>query len=96
MLLQPGQVVRSLAGHDKGRYYAIVGFSEGLPLIADGKVRKCQGPKRKNPRHLAPTKGVVPGEALASNRALRKALAAYNDTAATQTMGGNKACQKMM
>ena len=55
-MFQCGEVVFSAAGHDKERFYAVVEVGEdGCPLIADGKRRKLQSPKRKNPKHLRPT-----------------------------------------
>ena len=51
-----GQLVVSLAGRDKGCICAVVGDSddEGFVLIADGKVRKVEKPKKKKLKHLKP------------------------------------------
>ncbi len=51
-----GQLVVSLAGRDKGCICAVVGESdeEGFVLIADGKVRKVEKPKKKKLKHLKP------------------------------------------
>ena len=76
-MLQRGEVVFSAAGHDKEQFYVVVGVSEdGCPLIADGKRRKLQSPKRKNPKHLRPTGKRVELAGIGSDRALRRALAA--------------------
>ena len=51
-----GQLVVSLAGRDKGCICAVVGIhdDEGFVLIADGKVRKVEKPKKKKLKHLKP------------------------------------------
>lgn len=47
-----GGAAQSLAGRDRGRLYLIVGIAEGELLLADGKYRKLQDPKRKNAKHV--------------------------------------------
>ena len=80
-MFQCGEVVFSAAGHDKERFYAVVEVGEdGCPLIADGKRRKLQSPKRKNPKHLRPTGKRVELAGIGSDRALRRALAALGLT----------------
>lgn len=49
---QPGQLVCSNAGRDRGHHYIVVGLEDGRVLVADGKTRKLENPKRKNPMHL--------------------------------------------
>ncbi len=52
---EPGQIVRSKAGHDKGNVFFIVGIlDDGYVLIADGDLRKVEKPKKKKIRHLQP------------------------------------------
>jgi ribosomal protein L14E/L6E/L27E len=44
-----GLMVISLAGRDKGRIAAVVGVvDENYVLIADGRTRKTESPKRRN------------------------------------------------
>ena len=74
MQLTEGSVVRSTAGHDKGCFGVVVGFQNGWPLIADGKERKLEHPKRKNPRHLAGTREKLDLQKIQGNRMLRRAL----------------------
>jgi len=57
--LEQGQLVKSLAGRDKGRIYIIIGFKEDRVLLCDGKYRPVKMPKRKNPKHLQPYHYVV-------------------------------------
>lgn len=48
-----GQLVRSLAGRDKGRYYLVLAAAgDNALLLADGRKRPVSRPKRKNIRHL--------------------------------------------
>lgn len=59
--MEPGQVVKSLAGRDKGRLYLIIGFAKGSQaLLADGRCRTVNNPKKKNPRHLQPYHNIFP------------------------------------
>ena len=76
-----GQLVVSLAGRDKGCICAVVGESddEGFVLIADGKVRKVERPKKKKLKHLKPIDWLPDGEAKLSqdkltNRFIREAV----------------------
>ena len=76
-MLQRGRVVLSLAGRDKDRLMAVLGEApDGGVLVADGKERPLQRPKRKNPRHAALAGCTVSEAAMATNRELRRALAA--------------------
>ena len=49
-----GQVVKSKAGRDKGRYFVVLA-QDGLDYvrIADGVLRHVDAPKRKKVKHLA-------------------------------------------
>ena len=76
-MLQKGQVVYSAAGHDKDSFYVVVEVDrDGCCRIADGRRRGLGSPKRKNPKHLRPTRCVIQLAQIGSDRALRRALAA--------------------
>jgi len=47
-----GMFAISKAGHDKGRMYLVVGQEKDLVLLADGKTRTMENPKRKNTKHI--------------------------------------------
>lgn len=47
-----GGLVKSLAGHDKGEYYIIIGVGSEYVDLSDGKRRPVEKPKRKNKKHL--------------------------------------------
>lgn len=49
-----GQIVISLAGHDKGRLYLVVGEEERCVLLCDGRYHRLTRPKRKNRKHILP------------------------------------------
>ena len=74
MDFEPGRVAISRAGRDKGRFLAIMAVEEGRIIVCDGRERPLERPKKKNPKHLAPTSKSLAAEDLAGNRALRKAL----------------------
>ena len=73
MNIVKGSVVKSLAGRDHGRYYDAVATEDRLVYIADGRERKLEKPKAKNPRHISPTCTVVSLEGM-TNKKLKKLL----------------------
>lgn len=73
-----GRLVRSKAGRDKGRTLAVLAVDGQMLLVADGRLRRLQQPKRKKLRHVAPTATVVDKEVLQSDQLLSAAIAAYD------------------
>ncbi len=71
-----GRVVFSAAGHDSGRFYAVVHWERGRAYIADGKARKLCKPKAKNPLHLRPTNHMLDINTITTDKQLARALAA--------------------
>ena len=63
-----GQVARSLAGHDKGTFLAVLEVAPPYAVVADGKARPLERPKRKKLFHLAPTGTALPEAALCRGR----------------------------
>ena len=74
MSMKIGQVVKSTAGHDKGELLVIAGFEQNRVMVCDGRGRGLEKPKAKNPKHLEPTKAVLSGDSMATNRKIRKTL----------------------
>ena len=72
-----GRLVRSKAGRDKTRTFAILAVEGQMLLLADGRLRTLCRPKRKKNKHVAPTAAVLRQEDLASDEALSKAIAAF-------------------
>ena len=54
-----GQVVRVKNGRDKDFFMVVVNVEKGYLLLVDGRRRKLASPKRKNIKHVSPTKVVV-------------------------------------
>jgi ribosomal protein L14E/L6E/L27E len=73
-LFKRGSVVVSLRGRDSKRLMAVLEVECNRALVADGRLRPIEKPKRKNPRHLAPTGAVLDETSMATNRNLRRAL----------------------
>ena len=75
-MLQRGSVVTAAAGKEKGRLLAVLAADADGLLLADGRKRRTERPKRKNPRHAAEAGVILDEAAMATNRELRRALAA--------------------
>lgn len=69
----------STAGRDKGLFMAVLGAQADGVVVADGRKRRIQHPKRKNPCHVAATGSTVSDASMATNRELRRALAAVRE-----------------
>ena len=86
MSFQPAQIVRSRAGHDRDQLFLVVAVDGSYVLLADGKRRRVEHPKRKNVKHVQcvgefhhPTIEKVRAGEPVRNRELRAALAAIRD-----------------
>jgi ribosomal protein L14E/L6E/L27E len=71
------RLAKSIAGHDKGGWYAIVRTEGELVWIADGRRRKLESPKKKNVKHLQVANKIIELEHF-TDKSLRKALWQYN------------------
>ena len=86
MDLERGDVVRSLAGHDKGELFCVVDAGGGFLLLANGKERKLHSPKRKRVKHAQRAgrsahpvfQRLRAGEPVGDHE-VRRALAAFRD-----------------
>ncbi len=72
--MERGQIVISTAGHDKGELLVIAGFDKNRVLVCDGKQRRLEKPKAKNPKHLKETGILLSEDSIATNRKIRKTL----------------------
>lgn len=77
---KPGCVVKSVAGHDKNRFYVVVSVSKTCVTIANGRARKLAKPKSKNMLHVQRTNTVLDLGAITTDKKLREALRPF-DTA---------------
>lgn len=74
-----GQVVRSIKGRDAGRAMIVLEISDqSHVLLADGKLRKMEKPKKKKVKHLQITYDVIDLSGEVTNSFLRKSLLPYN------------------
>ena len=73
MEITKGSVVIAKAGRDKGKAFAVIDvLGDREVLIADGKRRPIERPKRKNVIHLQMTRTTV--DCVTTNRQLRNIL----------------------
>lgn len=82
-MLKRGSVVVSSVGRDKGTFLAVLRLEPDGVWIADGRRRPLERPKRKNPRHVAETPFTAEEASMATNRELRRTLAAAKMKAAS-------------
>ena len=69
--LKAGMIVKNMAGHDGDKFVVVLSVEpDGYALVVDGKRRKIEKPKRKNPRHLQ-LSGIT-------DKQIRKALRPFN------------------
>lgn len=84
---RPFDIVFSLAGHDKGREYVVLGTDGTNALLSDGKTRKLTNPKRKSLKHLCLGKAgsaqlaAALSSGTATDSAVRKELARFRSEA---------------
>ena len=83
---EKAQIVRSLAGHDRGDLFCVMDTEGEFLLLADGKRRKVEQPKRKRAKHVTavgkyshPTIEKLRAGQPVGNQELRRALAALRD-----------------
>ncbi len=79
-IISEGMVVKSMAGHDSGSFYVIMKCEGDFAYIANGRNRKVENPKKKNPLHLAKTNTVIDVADL-TNKSLRIALRTFGSEA---------------
>lgn len=58
MSFEIGQIVKSMAGHDKQEYYVIIDVKDSLLYLVNGTNRTIDKPKKKKIIHVQPTKKV--------------------------------------
>jgi len=52
MRIEKADVVISLNGRDEGKRFIVVGTEEEYSMLADGKGRRVEKPKRKKNKHI--------------------------------------------
>lgn len=79
-------IVKSIAGRDKGKYFFALAVEEDSLLLADGKTRRLESPKRKKRKHAAfaahsdcRVAEKIRSEDKITNSELRRTLAAFGE-----------------
>ena len=86
MEIAKSNIVRSDAGRDKGKLFVVLAVEGEYLLLADGKSRKVESPKRKKRRHVLCVAAdenrlseKIKSEEKITNSELRRALAGYRE-----------------
>lgn len=74
-----GQIVRSIAGHDKNDFFVVMDIDGQYATICDGKHRPVQRMKRKKLKHLSMTKTIVDIDQVQTNREIRRAIRLFRE-----------------
>jgi len=84
MDIAESNIVRSDAGRDRGKLFCVLAVQGEYLLLADGKSRKVESPKRKKRKHVlfvaaddTRLSEKIRNEEKITNSELRRALAAY-------------------
>ena len=95
MDISKSDIIESMAGRDKGKFFYVIDTEDNYVLIADGKTRKLENPKRKKLKHVrrvSRTETRVAAKILNGdkvlNSELRRDLAAYGQQFNSQNQGG--------
>lgn len=87
MEIAKADIVQSEAGRDKGKLFFVLNVEDAFLLLADGKSRKVETPKRKKRRHVrfvasdkTRVSEKITGEEKITNSELRRALAVFRET----------------
>ena len=86
MDIAKSNIVRSDAGRDKGKLFIVMAVQGEYLLLADGKSRKVESPKRKKRKHVLfvaadetrVSQKIINNEKV-TNSELRRTLAAYRE-----------------
>ena len=86
MEIAKSNIVRSDAGRDRGKLFVVLAVEGEYLLLADGKSRKVESPKRNKRRHVLFVAAdenrlseKIKSEEKITNSELRRTLAAYRE-----------------
>ena len=95
MDISKSDIVLSLAGRDKGKLFYVMDTEDNFVILADGKGRKLENPKRKKLKHVrrvTRTETRVAAKILNGdkvlNSELRRDLATFGQQFNSQNQGG--------
>lgn len=77
-MIPVGTIVKAKAGRDKEGFFVVVKSEDKWVYIADGKRRKVENPKKKNPLHITVTNTVL-SHSMDTNRNIRKSLRDFRE-----------------
>ena len=84
MEIARSDIVKSAAGRDKGKLFFVLAVEEDYLLLADGRNRKLENPKRKKRKHTeffargeGRTAEKIRNDEKVTNSELRRTLAAF-------------------
>lgn len=72
--IEKGQIVKSIAGRDKDRFFVVMNADGEFVWLADGDLRKLEKPKQKKIMHVRPTKKCIDMSEITGNQRLKKTL----------------------
>ena len=79
-------IVRSIAGRDAGKLFFVLDTQDEFLMLADGKSRRLEAPKRKKRKHIefversqCRVAEKIRSEEKVTNSELRRTLAAYGE-----------------
>ena len=86
MEIAQSNIIRSDAGRDKGKLFVVLAVEGEYLLLADGKTRRLEAPKRKKRRHVlfvaaeeTRVSEKIKNNEKVTNSELRRTLAAYRE-----------------
>ena len=95
MDISKSDIVLSLAGRDKGKLFYVMDTEDNFVILADGKGRKLENPKRKKLKHVRRVTRTETRVAMkilngdkVLNSELRRDLAAFGQQFNSQNQGG--------
>lgn len=75
--VRPGCPARSLAGHDKDQYFIILAVAGDCVMLADGKTKTVEKPKRKKIKHIQAASQPLFSEMPVTDEMIRSQLKNY-------------------
>ena len=86
MEIAKSDIVRSIAGRDQGKLFLVLDTDGEFLVLADGKTRRLEAPKRKKRKHTVLVGSnescvakKIRSEEKVTNSELRRTLAAYGE-----------------
>ena len=86
MDIERSDIVKSIAGRDKGKFFFVIDEQGEFLMLADGKTRRLESPKRKKRKHTVfvgrsdcRVAEKIRSEEKVTNSELRRTLAVYGE-----------------